>query len=336
MLNGKTIASGMFATCRCRLAMMPRTCSASAVTLFPRLQADEDRAEVRLVGAGDHAVAADGRERVDAFGLGQDLLDLGQHRCPCARATPPAGSVTLTPKMPWSSSGMKPAGSARAEEAGADGHRGDDDDGQDRRVAPAAVTTLDVAVGGRDRTPRLNQPKNFPSGPRAGPWCGLSSMAAERRRERQRAEGREQHRDGDGQRELLVHLSGEAAEEGDRDEHGREDQRDADDRSRDFLHRLDGRFLRVQPVLDVVHHRLDHDDGVVDDDADGEHEAEHRQRVHREAEHREEDERADQRHGHGEERDDRRPQVLQEDEHHQRDQDDRLDEGVDDRLRSRP
>ena len=83
-------------------------------------------------------------------------------------------------------------------------------------------------------------------------------------------------------------------------------------------------------MLDVVHHGFDHDDGVVDDDADGEHQAEHRQRVHREAEHREKNERADQRHGHGEKRNDRRPQVLQKDENHQGDQDDRLDEGMDD------
>ena len=37
------------------------------------------------------------------------------------------------------------------------------------------------------------------------------------------------------------------------------------------------------PVLDVVHHRLDDDDRVVDDDADREHETEHRQRVDAEA-----------------------------------------------------
>ena len=59
------------------------------------------------------------------------------------------------------------------------------------------------------------------------------------------------------------------------------------------------RVLRCHAVLDVVHHRLDDDDRVVDDDADGEHEAEHRQRVDREAEQREEDERADQRDRHG-------------------------------------
>ena len=49
------------------------------MTLVPRLQPDENRAEVGLVGARHHAVAADGRKRVDPFSLGQDLLDLGEH-----------------------------------------------------------------------------------------------------------------------------------------------------------------------------------------------------------------------------------------------------------------
>ena len=46
------------------------------MALFPGLHTDENRAEVGLIGARHHAVAANGRERVDPFGLGQDLLDL--------------------------------------------------------------------------------------------------------------------------------------------------------------------------------------------------------------------------------------------------------------------
>ena len=174
MLKGKMIASGMFATCRCRSAMMPLHVERVGMTLVPRLQPDEDRAEVRLVGARHHAVAADGRERVDPFGLGQDLLDLGQHP---ARALERGRGrqLTLTPKMPWSSSGMKPAGSAPP-----------------KRPAPTAtaatITMVRIERRTRRREPptypvvarsktRLNQPKNSPSGPLAGPWCALSSMA---------------------------------------------------------------------------------------------------------------------------------------------------------------
>ena len=61
-----------------------------------------------------------------------------------------------------------------------------------------------------------------------------------------------------------------------------------------FLHRLERGFLGRHAVLDVVHDRLDHDDRVIHDDADGEHEAEQGEHVDREAEHREKDERADQ------------------------------------------
>jgi hypothetical protein len=92
-------------------------------------------------------------------------------------------------------------------------------------------------------------------------------------------------------------LPGEAADERDGNEHGREDQRDPDHRRGDLLHGLERRVTRAHAVLDVVHDRLDHDDGVVHHDADREHETEHRQRVDREAEQREEDEGADDRTG---------------------------------------
>src|SRR3989441_9722298 len=67
---------------------------------------------------------------------------------------------------------------------------------------------------------------------------GLEEHGGERGRQRERAERREQHRDRDGEGELLVHLPGEAAEERDGDEHGGEDERDPDDRRRHFFHRL--------------------------------------------------------------------------------------------------
>ena len=74
----------------------------------------------------------------------------------------------------------------------------------------------------------------------------------------------------------------------------------------------------------VVFHGLDHDNGVIHHDPDRQHQAKERQNVDREPQHREEDERADERHGHGEEGNQRGTPVLQEDEHHQNDQDDGL------------
>ena len=52
----------------------------------------------------------------------------------------------------------------------------------------------------------------------------------------------------------------------------------------DFVHALDRRLARRQAALDVALDVLHHDDGVVDDDADGEHQAEQRQIVQREPE----------------------------------------------------
>jgi len=51
------------------------------------------------------------------------------------------------------------------------------------------------------------------------------------------------------------------------DEHRRQHQRDGDDRPGHLLHGLERRLLGRHPMLDVVHHRLDHDDGVVHHDA---------------------------------------------------------------------
>ena len=76
------------------------------------------------------------------------------------------------------------------------------------------------------------------------------------------------------------------------------------------------------PFFDVVLHRLDDDDRIVDDEADGEDEAEERQRVDREAEQRKHRERADERHRHRDHRDERGAPVLQEqvdDEDHEHD-----------------
>ena len=47
------------------------------------------------------------------------------------------------------------------------------------------------------------------------------------------------------------------------------------------------------PFFDVMLHRLDHHDGIVHNEADGQHEAKQRQRVDGEPEHRKDDERPD-------------------------------------------
>ena len=103
-----------------------------------------------------------------------------------------------------------------------------------------------------------------------------------------------------------------------------EHQADGDDRAGHLSIALMRRVARRQAVLDVVLDGLDDDDGVVDDDADGQHQAEQRQVVQAEADDGHDGEGADDGHRHGDQRDDRRPPVLQEQQHDDGHEDDRL------------
>jgi hypothetical protein len=93
-----------------------------------------------------------------------------------------------------------------------------------------------------------------------------------------------------------------------------------------------GGRARREAGLDVALHVLDHDDGVVHDDADGEHKPEQRQRVDREAEHIHHRERADDGHRHRHQRDDGCPPGLQEQDHDQHDERHGFQQRVDDGL----
>ena len=71
--------------------------------------------------------------------------------------------------------------------------------------------------------------------------------------------------------------------------------RNRDDRRGDFAHRQFGRVGRRQFRM-LLHHPLnvlDHDDGVVDDDADGKHNGEQRYRIGRIADREQSDKRTD-------------------------------------------
>ena len=157
----------------------------------------------------------------------------------------------------------------------------------------------------------------------------LDDDRGERRRQRERHDARDHHRDRDGDGELLVQRAGHAAEERDRQEHRQQHQHDRDQRAGDLGHRLLGRLERRELVLGDVHlDVLDHHDRVVDHQPDREDHAEHRQHVDREAEQVHADEGADDRHRHREDRDDGGAQRLQEHEHDQHHQHHRLEEGV--------
>ena len=161
---------------------------------------------------------------------------------------------------------------------------------------------------------------------------GLEQQRRHGGRQRQRHEGRDRRRGRDGDGELLVESALQAGDEGGRQEHRDQHQRYGDQGAADLVHRLVCRFLGRHALGQVALDVLDHDDGIVDHDADRQHQPEQRQGVERNAGRRHDGEGADQRHRNGENRDDRGPPGLQEQDHHEHDQDQRLEQRFDHRI----
>ena len=117
-----------------------------------------------------------------------------------------------------------------------------------------------------------------------------------------------------------------------RDQH----QRDGDERAADLVHGLVSGLARRQALAQIALDVLDDDDRVIDDDADREHETEQRQSVERDPHRRHDGERADQRHGDGDDRNDRGAPRLQEQDDDHDDEQHRLEQrphhGIDRRL----
>ncbi len=150
----------------------------------------------------------------------------------------------------------------------------------------------------------------------------LEQQGRKGRGQGQRHQQRNQRRRGDGDGELAEEDAGDAGHEGGRHEHRGQHQGDGDQGARHFLHRPIGRFLGGQALADVTLDVLDHDDGVVDDDADGQNQGEQRQGVDRIAQGQLHREGADEGDRDGQDRDDGRAPGLQEDQdddHHQED-----------------
>ena len=146
----------------------------------------------------------------------------------------------------------------------------------------------------------------------------------ERRRQGESVEGGDGDGEGDGERELAEQDAGGAGEECNRHKDGYQHQRGGDDGAGDFFHGGRGGFGRVglallQVALDV----FNDDDHVVDDQPRRQSDAEERQRVDGEAKQLDESKGADERNWSGDEVNDRRPPVAEENEDHQDDQQDR-------------
>ena len=152
--------------------------------------------------------------------------------------------------------------------------------------------------------------------------------------EDQRNQGRKNHRRHNGEGELTIDDAGRSTEKCHGKEHSGQNDCDCDQRNLNFPHRLYSRFLGrhvrifIHQTLDI----LDHHNGVIHQESDGEDEPEERHRIDREARSVEDSESAEQDDGHRNGGDQGRAPALQENEHHDDDQHDRFDQRFDDFL----
>ena len=155
----------------------------------------------------------------------------------------------------------------------------------------------------------------------------LEDRGAEGRGERQREEGREQDRYGHRHGELAIDGANRAAGKCHRNEHGRQNQRDTNDSTGNFVHRLARGFLGGKPffghdTFDV----FDHHDGVIDDDTNRQNHAEHGQHVDGKPCHIHDGKGAEQGDWGDDGRDQRIADLVEEDEHHEENEDHCLDQ----------
>ena len=131
---------------------------------------------------------------------------------------------------------------------------------------------------------------------------------------------------------MAKQLPADAGNEGHGDEHRQENERDGNDRARDLGHGLLAglRDRQLGFLLDHPLDVLDHHDGVIDHDADSEHEREQGDGIGGIADRQQHGERADNGYRHGNQRDQRRPQPSKEQKNNQRDERDCYDEGTND------
>ena len=114
----------------------------------------------------------------------------------------------------------------------------------------------------------------------------LEDARAQHRRQREADQHRHHDRERHRPAERVDEALGVAVHERDRQEDHHQRQRRRHHRQRDLAGRLDRRVeRRAVLLLDVAEDVLQHDDRVVDDDADGERDAEQRHVVQREAHH---------------------------------------------------
>src|SRR6266571_9251457 len=157
----------------------------------------------------------------------------------------------------------------------------------------------------------------------------LEDRGAEGRGQDHRHQHREDHRGDDGDGELAVDDAGGTGKEGHREEDRRQYGGNAPQGAGDLPHGLDGRFLGRKTFLGHdAFHVLDDDDRVVHQQADDDDQGKHGQGVDGEAAGCQDPHGTQQDHRHRDRRDQGGADVLQEEEHDDEYEEDRLDQGA--------
>ena len=100
-----------------------------------------------------------------------------------------------------------------------------------------------------------------------------------RRLQGQCADGAQNRGGRNHQRKLTEHLPSDARQEGRRQKHRGQHQRDPQDRPGELAHRLDGSLLGTEPFLDIARGVLDDHDGIVDHNADRQNQCKKRHQI---------------------------------------------------------
>ena len=135
---------------------------------------------------------------------------------------------------------------------------------------------------------------------------------------------------------MFVKLAGESADESGRNKHRAQHKSGCNDWAGYFLHRLAGGVDRRKPEGDIALDVFDDDDGVINHDANRQHQSEQRKGIDTEAQRQHHSESADQRNRDSSQRNDRGAPGLEKEDHDEHNQGERLQECVHDCLDRMP
>ena len=165
-------------------------------------------------------------------------------------------------------------------------HADQDEEGEGAEVERAVEAALVGAAKAEEGA------IEFPREP-AFALFAAEQLRAHHRRERQRDEARDDDGARQSEGEFAKENAGHAGDKADRRINRGERDGHGDDRQRDLVGALDRRVERRHALLDVAVDVLHHHNGVVDHEADAEHEREQRQEIDRIAERHQRDHHAD-------------------------------------------